>query len=102
MFVEMRQYVFHTGGMGKYVELLKARGHAIVRRHLGDPLAFYTTEIGDTNTLVHLWQYESFEDRAARRAAMNADPEWQQYLTEILPLIQQQTSTILNPVDLPL
>ena len=101
MFIEMREYVFHPGGMQRYVELLRAEGVTYARRHLGQPLGFYTTEIGDTNKLVHLWRYESLEDRASRRAAMNADPEWQRYLTKILPLIASQTSSILHEVELP-
>lgn len=101
MFVEMRTYTFDPGGMQQYVNLLKEEGVHLVRRHLGEPIAFYTTTIGDLNTLVHLWQYESLEDRERRRTAMSADPDWQAYLLKILPLIRTQTSTILDRVELP-
>jgi hypothetical protein len=100
-FIEMRQYDFHPGGMQRYVGHLQAEGIHLVRKHLGEPIAFYTTEIGNSNRLVHLWSYDSLEDRIERRAAMNADPDWQRYLEKILPLIQTQTSSILNPVELP-
>jgi hypothetical protein len=101
MFVEMRTYSFHPGGMQQYVSLLQAEGIHITRRHLGEPIAFYRTTIGDLNALVHLWQYDSLEDRASRRAAMAADPDWQAYTPKILPLIRTQASTILDRVELP-
>ena len=30
--------------------------------------------------MVHLWAYDDVADRAKKRAAMYADPEWQNYL----------------------
>ena len=44
------------------------------------PFAYLQAESGDLNTLVHLWAFESADDRARRRAAMMSDPEWQNYL----------------------
>ena len=38
------------------------------------------TESGEINTIVHIWVYEDAADRAKRRAAMAADPDWQAYL----------------------
>ena len=32
------------------------------------------------NTYVHIWVYKDAADRAAKRAAMAADPEWQTYI----------------------
>ena len=32
------------------------------------------------NTYIHIWVYKDAADRAARRAAMSADPEWQRFL----------------------
>jgi hypothetical protein len=50
------------------------------KRHLGEPLAYLITESGEVNTFVHMWVYKDAADRAAKRAAMGADPEWQVYL----------------------
>lgn len=51
-------------------------------RHLGKPLAWLITETGEINTYVHLWVYEDAADRAKKRAAMQADPEWQVFLAK--------------------
>jgi len=49
-------------------------------RHLGQPLAYLITESGEVNTYVHIWVYKDAADRAAKRAAMQADPEWQVFM----------------------
>jgi hypothetical protein len=55
-------------------------------------------ESGDMNTLVHQWVYEDAADRARRRAAMMADPEWQVYLKKLAEselLVDQRTSLMV-------
>ena len=46
---------------------------------------------------MHLWGYDSLDDRARRRAALMADPDWRAFLAEILPLLETQESRILLP-----
>ncbi len=43
-------------------------------------MLYALTEVGDVNSYVHIWAYQDVADRAKRRAAMMADPEWQNYL----------------------
>jgi hypothetical protein len=55
------------------------------------------------NTYVHVWAYDSVEDRAKKRAAMQADPDWKEYLrisSEAGYLLKQE-NTILLSVALP-
>ena len=55
-------------------------------------------ESGDVNTIVHLWGYEDAADRAKRRAAMLADPEWRTYLGKLNEsgyLMEQKTSLMV-------
>ena len=42
--------------------------------------SYLFSETGELNTLVHLWAYEDAADRTKRRAAMQADPAWKEYL----------------------
>mgnify|MGYP002788346904 FL=1 len=62
---------------------------------------FYAvTETGLVNSFVHIWAYDDAGDRAKKRAAMMADPDWQTYLkksSELGALIQQNNS-IMNEV----
>lgn len=38
--------------------------------HLGQLIGFFFTEIGVVNQVVHIWAYESLDDRLVRRARM--------------------------------
>ncbi len=98
MIVDHRTYTLHPGKMKEYLERYEREGFPIQSRHLGRPLGWYTSmDIGELNQIVHLWAYEGLEDRARRRAAMAADPEWQAFLAKQTPLIQRMENKILSP-----
>lgn len=80
MLIDHRTYVCRPGTIKKHLEIYQAYGWAAQTRHLGMPVAYLTTETGDVNSYVHIWAYEDAADRARRRAAMQADPEWIEYL----------------------
>src|SRR5258708_29280914 len=63
-----------------HLDLYEQTGFKAQSRHLGQPFAYLFTESGEVNTLVHMWLYDDVADRARKRAAMAADPEWQNYL----------------------
>jgi hypothetical protein len=46
-----------------------------------------------------LWGWDSLDDRDRRRAAMNADPDWQAYIQAIWAMgaIEMQEVKILRP-----
>ena len=98
MIVDHRTYTLHPGKLKEYVERYEREGRAIQTRHLGQPVGWYTSmDIGPLNQVVHLWGYESLEDRVKRRAAMMADPEWLAFVAKQAPLIQHQENKILAP-----
>ena len=80
MLVDHRTYTVRPGSMGKQMALYQQYGWAAQTRHLGQPLAYLITESGEVNTYVHIWVYKDAADRAAKRAAMQADPEWQTFM----------------------
>lgn len=80
MLLDHRTYEVRPGTLAKHLELYEKHGMAAQRRHLGEPLAYLVTETGKINTYVHIWVYQDAADRAAKRAKMQADPEWQNYL----------------------
>lgn len=69
---------------------------AVQLRHLPHMVGYYFTEVGTLNRVVHLWAYESLDDRERRRAAMAADPAWQSYLVKIRPLMDLQETRIMK------
>ena len=98
MIVDHRTYTLHPGKMKEYVDRYEREGLPVQSRHLGQPLGWYISmDIGALNQVVHLWQYESLEDRAQRRAKLAADPEWQEFLKKQMPLIQTMENKVLSP-----
>jgi hypothetical protein len=97
MIVEQRTYRYKPGTLPKFLELYEAKGLAVQKRILGNMLGYFVTEIGPLNQTVHLWGYESLDDRAERRARLMADPDWRAFLAEALPLLETQESRILLP-----
>jgi hypothetical protein len=81
----------------EFLRLYETEGLPIQTRILGRLIGFFTTEIGPLNQVVHLWGYESLDERERRRAQMVADPAWKALAPNILPMIKAQESKILNP-----
>lgn len=80
MLVDHRTYRVKPGTLPAHLNLYEKHGLVAQKRHLGEPHAYMVAESGALNTIVHLWVYEDAADRARRRAAMMADPEWQNYM----------------------
>jgi hypothetical protein len=98
MLVEERCYVLQMPyGPQDYLKLYEAEGLAIQRAALGNLLGYFQTEVGELNAMVHLWGYDSFEDRLRRRAALATDPGWQRYLERVRPMIASMSNRLLIP-----
>jgi hypothetical protein len=99
MLYEMRTYRLKTGTVLDYVKLVAEQGIAIQKTHLGQLVGYFTSEIGPLNEIVHIWAYQSLDDRAVRRAALAADPAWQGFLPRIQALIEVMENKILLPTS---
>ena len=80
MLIDHRTYRIRPGYVPAHLDIYEQHGFAAQTRHLGKPVAYMFAESGDLNTIVHIWAYDDAADRAKKRAAMAADPEWQNYL----------------------
>jgi hypothetical protein len=99
MLLDHRTYTVRPGTLRKQLALYEKYGLPVQRRHFGEPLAWLVAETGDVNTYVHVWVYEDAADRARRRAAMMADPEWQTYLEKNAEAgyLLKQESMLMSP-----
>jgi NIPSNAP len=98
LIVDHRTYRIKAGHTQTHLKIYEQYGYAAQTRHLGQPVAYMFAETGDVNTVVHNWAYEDAADRAKRRAAMFADPEWQVYLKQLNEsglLLEQKTSIMI-------
>ncbi|MCW5770918.1 MAG: NIPSNAP family protein [Rhodospirillaceae bacterium] len=97
MFVEERIYTLKPASVPEYIKAYETEGFKIQLGHLGNMVGYYFTEVGDLNVIVHMWAYESFEDRMKRRAALGADPAWRAYLAKVGHLLLNQKNRLMHP-----
>lgn len=97
MIYELRTYRLKTGSVPAYLRLVEEEGIAVQASHLGELVGYFSSEIGELNQIVHVWAFQSLDDREARRAALAADPRWQVFLPKIQALIETMENKILKP-----
>lgn len=103
MIVDERTYTIAPGLLDDYLRHHMAVALPIMRRHLGEPHAYYVTETGDLNQFVHLWRYDSHADREQRRARLYADAQWLAYRHTVGEhrWVQHQSNRLLREIDPP-
>ena len=79
MIIDERTYTVRPGTLSAYLKAHMAKALPLMRKYLGEPHGYYTTESGDLNQFVHLWHFDSMADHEVRRAAMYADAAWVAY-----------------------
>ena len=99
MIYDHRTYICKYGMVQPFMALYEKLGFAAQRRHLGEPVLYATTEVGDLNSFVHIWAYTDLAERTQKRAAMAADPEWQAFVKasrELGAIIEQHTKILVK------
>jgi len=100
MIVDHRTYTVHPGKLPEYLEMYKNEGLPLQKKYLGNCVGWYVSmDIGALNQVVHMWAYESLDDRAARRAALMKDATWLDFLKRAMPFLQSMENKILTPTD---
>lgn len=97
MIVEERIYTIQPERMKEYLALYESEGLPIQRRVLR-MLGYFQTEIGVLNQVVHLWAYDSMEDRSRRRAELQGTPGWKDYAAKAKPFYVRQECRIMAPL----
>lgn len=97
MIIDERTYTLQPGKVGEYFKLYETEALAVQTRILGRLIGYFQTEIGTLNQVVHMWAYDSFEERQKRRAALFQDKQWLAYLDKMRPLLMKMENRILVP-----
>jgi len=97
LIVEQRDYHIYTGKLREVVGLYEDEGIAIQKEILGNLLGWFTTDVGALSTVVSMWGYADSGQRDERRAQLQQDERWQQFVKKIQPLIHTQQNRILKP-----
>lgn len=91
MLIEMRTYQLRPATLA---EAERRFGEALPAREKHSPLAaFWHSEIGPLNQIIHVWTYDDFEHRSRVRAAAAREPGWPPPIREFT--VSQQSEIFL-------
>lgn len=79
MIVEFRTYTVAHGQMDEYLRRFEVEGLPLLTKHLGSYLGCYISDAGTLNQVRHVWLFESYADREARRQNLESDADWQTF-----------------------
>ena len=96
MYVEERMYTLQVGKATEYFKNYEQFGMKAQLKHLPHLVGYYSNEIGPQNMIIHLWAWESLDQRDKCRAQMQADPAWQAYLVKNRPLMLSQETRMMK------
>lgn len=96
MIYEKRTYRISAGRAPEFLKLYEAEGLRLITQY-AKLIGCWTTESGPLNSVVFLWAYDSFSHRTEQRAKLAEDPEWQSFVSKILPYLAYQESVFLTP-----
>lgn len=99
MIVEERIYLTHPGKLPEFLKLYESEALPLQLKYLENMVGFFTTEIGTLNQVVHMWKYESLDDRAERRGRMMKEPGFHAYLEKATPLLIKMENRVLVPTS---
>ena len=99
MIVEQRTYIVKPGRTAEYLAAVETLGLPIMRPLLGGLIGYFVTEIGALNQVVHLWAYDSLEDRARRRKAVEEHPGWPAFTEAVRPLFERMETRVMTPAS---
>jgi hypothetical protein len=98
--LEQRDYQVTVGKLPELVRLYETEGIAIQIEELGGFVGAFTVDVGGAlSTYTHIWSYDSWDERAERRARLQARDDWKAFLAKIQPLIHTQQNRILVPTS---
>src|SRR5207237_8069596 len=94
MIYEIRTYGIAPGSLA---EVEKRYGEAYEYRKKYSPLtAFWHTEIGPLNEIIHIWSYKDLAERARIRGEASKDSNWPPKISEIIKSMRVE---IIHPFE---
>jgi hypothetical protein len=96
MIYELRTYDVKPGMLTAYLEVFREIGMP-ERAPQNNLVGFWFTEFGALNQVVHLWSYESLEQRTRIRSELMQNPRWaNDFLSKAMPMLDRMQSVVLN------
>ena len=102
MIYELRTYTVKPGGLGDMIKAASTVSRDVRGDNYGKLEGYWFTEIGPLNQVMHMWSYNSYEERTKLRAELAKNPRWTgEYTPLIFPLLVRQDVRLLNAIKPP-
>ena len=95
----MRTYLLKPTTLKKFLDIYNNEIRETHVAILGNQIGFFYTELGELNKVVHLYGYDSQEDRDKRRAILVKNKDFNNYLAKVENLIVHMKNEILLPTE---
>src|ERR1044072_3865443 len=100
MIYELRTYTVKPGTLGDMIKAASTISRDIRKDDYGKLEGYWSTEIGPLNQVLHMWSYNSFDERARLRAELAKNPRWTgEYIPLIRPLLVRQDGGLKQWLD---
>lgn len=93
---ELRSYTLHPGNLLEWETHWRKGLKA--RKEVMEGVGAWFVQIGDLNTVHHLWQFANLEERRLRREQSWGVEGWADTVHKTVPLIQTMESKIMVPM----
>ena len=99
MIVEMRTYNIKTARLNDFIKIYDEEVREVHTKILGNQIGFFYSEFGKLNQVIHLYGYDSYEDRSIRRKELSENLAFKNYVKKVADLIVSQDNQVLLPTD---
>lgn len=93
---ELRSYTLHPGNLLEWEQ--HWRKGLTARKEVMEGVGAWFVQVGELNTVHHLWQFANLEERKVRREMSWGVEGWGDTVHKTVPLIQSMKSRILIPM----
>ena len=99
MIVEMRTYNIKTARLNDFIKIYDEDIREVHTKILGNQIGFFYSEFGKLNQVIHLYGYDSYEDRSIRRKELSENLAFKNYVKKVADLIVSQDNQVLLPTN---
>src|SRR5260221_13935331 len=102
MIYELRTYTVKPGTLGDIVKAASTVSRDVRGDNYGKLEGYWFTEIGPLNQVMHMWSYESYDERTRLRGELAKNPRWNgEYIPLIRPIVVRQDVRLLSAIRAP-
>jgi len=94
---EKRTYSVTVGQMAEVIRLYSTEGWpALQKGGFGDKLiGYFVSDTGELHQLIHLWRFDSDDDRRAFWKRLFANDEFMAFAKQLRPLVKRQENQLM-------